>query len=81
MNIDRRIYIGVLVAKELAENGDTSKSARGIAEKLGLPEIAVRQTLVRLRKTGSSRRKRGAREVIAWQNPRKRSPFPCCSGP
>jgi Rrf2 family protein len=52
MKIDRRIYLGLLTAKALAENWESVKSARGIAEKLGLPEIPVRQSLVRLRRAG-----------------------------
>jgi Rrf2 family protein len=52
MKIDRRIYLGLLTAKALAENWESVKSAREIAEKLGLPEIPVRQALVRLRRAG-----------------------------
>jgi len=50
MKLDRRIYTGILVARELTKNPENFASAREIAEKLGLPEIPVRQALVRLRR-------------------------------
>ena len=59
MKIDRRIYLGLLTAKALAENWESVKSARGIAEKLGLPEIPVRQSLVRLRRAGILQAEKG----------------------
>jgi len=59
MKIDRRIYLGLLTAKALAENWESVKSARGIAEKLGLPEIPVRQSLVRLRRAGILKAEKG----------------------
>ena len=59
MKIDRRIYIGVLVAKALAENWESFNSARGIAEELGLPEIPVRQALTRLRRAGILQAEKG----------------------
>ena len=52
MKLDRRIYTGILVARELTKNPENFASAREIAEKLGLPEIPVRQALVRLRRAG-----------------------------
>jgi Rrf2 family protein len=59
MKIDRRIYLGLLTAKALAENWESVKSAREIAEKLGLPEIPVRQALVRLRRAGILQAEKG----------------------
>jgi Rrf2 family protein len=59
MKIDRRIYLGLLTAKALAENWESVKSAREIAEKLGLPEIPVRQALVRLRLAGILQAEKG----------------------
>jgi Rrf2 family protein len=59
MKIDRRIYLGLLTAKALAENWESIKSAREIAEKLGLPEIPVRQALVRLRRAGILQAEKG----------------------
>ena len=51
--------MGLLTAKALAENWESVKSARGIAEKLGLPEIPVRQSLVRLRRAGILKAEKG----------------------
>ena len=59
MKIDRRIYLGLLTAKALAENWESVKSARAIAEKLGIPEIPVRQSLVRLRRAGILQAEKG----------------------
>jgi Rrf2 family protein len=59
MKIDRRIYLGLLTAKALAENWESVKSAREIAEKLGLPEIPVRQALLRLRRAGILQAEKG----------------------
>jgi len=52
MKIDRKIHTGLLVIKALAKNWESPKSARGIAEELGLQEFPVRQALLRLRKAG-----------------------------
>jgi DNA-binding IscR family transcriptional regulator len=59
MKLDRRIYTGILVARELTKNPENFASAREIAEKLGLPEIAVRQSLVRLRRAGILQAEKG----------------------
>jgi Rrf2 family protein len=59
MKLDRRIYTGILVARELAKNPENFASAREIAEKLGLPEIPVRQALVRLRRAGILQAEKG----------------------
>jgi len=59
MKLDRRIYTGILVARELAKNPENFASAREIAEKLGLPEIPVRQALVRLRQAGILQAEKG----------------------
>jgi hypothetical protein len=78
MKLDRRIYTGTLVARELTKKPEDFASAREIAETLGLPEIPVRQALVRLRRAGILQAERGAKVDTAWPNHRKRSPsFPC----
>jgi len=51
--------LGLLTAKALAENWESVKSARAIAEKLGIPEIPVRQSLVRLRRAGILQAEKG----------------------
>ena len=51
--------MGLLTAKALAENWESVKSARAIAEKLGIPEIPVRQSLVRLRRAGILQAEKG----------------------
>jgi Rrf2 family protein len=59
MKLDSRIHTGILVARELAKNPENFASAREIAEKLGLPEIPVRQALVRLRRAGILQAEKG----------------------
>jgi len=59
MKLDRRIYTGILVARELTKNPENFASAREIAETLGLPEIPVRQALVRLRRAGILQAEKG----------------------
>jgi len=76
MKIDRRTYLGLLTAKTLAENWGSLKSARGIAEKLGLPEIAVRQTLVRLRKAGILQAEKGRQGGYRLAKPPEKIPLP-----
>ncbi|MBC7099631.1 Rrf2 family transcriptional regulator [Candidatus Bipolaricaulota bacterium] len=75
MKIERRIYIGMLVAKALAENGESLKSARGIAETLGLPEISVRQALVRLRRAGILKAEKGRQGGYRLARPPEKIPL------
>jgi Rrf2 family protein len=75
MKIDRRIHIGVLVAKELAENPENLASAREIAEKLGLPEIPVRQALVRLRRAGILQAEKGRQGGYRLAQPPEKIPL------
>jgi Rrf2 family protein len=75
MKIDRRIYLGLLTAKALAENWESVKSARGIAEKLGLPEIPVRQSLVRLRRAGILQAEKGRQGGYRLAKPPEKIPL------
>jgi Rrf2 family protein len=75
MKIDRRIHIGVLVAKELVENPENLASARGIAEKLGLPEIPVRQALLRLRRAGILQAEKGRQGGYRLAKPPEKIPI------
>jgi Rrf2 family iron-sulfur cluster assembly transcriptional regulator len=75
MKIDRRIYLGLLTAKALAENWESVKSAREIAEKLGLPEIPVRQALVRLRRAGILQAEKGRQGGYRLAKPPEKIPL------
>jgi Rrf2 family protein len=75
MKIDRRIYLGLLTAKALAENWESVKSARGVAEKLGLPEIPVRQSLVRLRRAGILQAEKGRQGGYRLAKPPEKIPL------
>jgi Rrf2 family protein len=75
MKIDRRIYLGLLTAKALAENWESVKSARGIAEKLELPEIPVRQSLVRLRRAGILQAEKGRQGGYRLAKPPEKIPL------
>ena len=75
MKIDRRIYLGLLTAKALAENWESVKSAREIAEKLGLPEIPVRQSLVRLRRAGILQAEKGRQGGYRLAKPPEQIPL------
>jgi len=75
MKIDRRIYLGLLTAKALAENWESVKSAREIAEKLGLPEIPVRQSLVRLRRAGILKAEKGRQGGYRLAKPPEKIPL------
>jgi Rrf2 family protein len=75
MKIDRRIYLGLLTAKALAENWESVKSAREIAEKLGLPEIPVRQALVRLRRAGILQAEKGRQGGYRLAKPPEQIPL------
>jgi Rrf2 family protein len=75
MKIDRRIYLGLLTAKALAENWESVKSAREIAEKLGLPEIPVRQALVRLRRAGILKAEKGRQGGYRLAKPPEKIPL------
>jgi len=67
--------LGLLTAKALAENWESVKSARGIAEKLGLPEIPVRQSLVRLRRAGILRAEKGRQGGYRLAKPPEQIPL------
>ena len=67
--------MGLLTAKALAENWESVKSARGIAEKLGLPEIPVRQSLVRLRRAGILRAEKGRQGGYRLAKPPEQIPL------
>jgi Rrf2 family protein len=75
MKIDRRIYLGLLTAKALAENWESVKSAREIAERLGLPEIPVRQALVRLRRAGILQAEKGRQGGYRLAKPPEKIPL------
>ena len=75
MRIDQRIYMGLLVAKTLTETWETSKSAREIAETLGLPEIPVRQALVRLRRAGILQAEKGRQGGYRLAKPPEKIPL------
>jgi len=75
MKIDRRIYLGLLTAKALAENWESVKSAREIAEKLGLPEIPVRQALLRLRRAGILQAEKGRQGGYRLAKPPEKIPL------
>jgi Rrf2 family protein len=75
MKIDRRIYLGLLTAKALAENWESVKSAREIAETLGLPEIPVRQALVRLRRAGILQAEKGRQGGYRLAKPPEKIPL------
>jgi Rrf2 family iron-sulfur cluster assembly transcriptional regulator len=75
MKIDRRIYLGLLTAKALAENWESVKSAREIAEKLGLQEIPVRQALVRLRRAGILQAEKGRQGGYRLAKPPEKIPL------
>jgi len=75
MKIERKIYIGMLVAKELTKNRESFLSALGIAEKLGLPEIAVRQALVRLRRAGILQAEKGRQGGYRLAKPPEKIPL------
>jgi biotin operon repressor len=78
MKLDRRIYTGILVARELTKNPENFASAREIAEKLGLPEIPVRQALLRLRRAGILQAEKGRQgEYRLAKAPEKIPSFPC----
>jgi Rrf2 family protein len=67
--------LGLLTAKALAENWESVKSAREIAEKLGLPEIPVRQALVRLRRAGILRAEKGRQGGYRLAKPPEKIPL------
>jgi len=67
--------LGLLTAKALAENWESVKSARGIAEKLGLPEIPVRQALVRLRRAGILQAEKGRQGGYRLAKPPEKIPL------
>jgi len=67
--------LGLLTAKALAENWESVKSARGIAEKLGLPEIPVRQSLVRLRRAGILQAEKGRQGGYRLAKPPEKIPL------
>jgi Rrf2 family protein len=67
--------LGLLTAKALAENWESVKSAREIAEKLGLPEIPVRQALVRLRRAGILQAEKGRQGGYRLAKPPEKIPL------
>ena len=67
--------MGLLVAKTLTETWETSKSAREIAETLGLPEIPVRQALVRLRRAGILQAEKGRQGGYRLTKPPEQIPL------
>ena len=67
--------MGLLTAKALAENWESVKSAREIAEKLGLPEIPVRQALVRLRRAGILQAEKGRQGGYRLAKPPEKIPL------
>jgi len=67
--------LGLLTAKALAENWESVKSARGIAEKLGLPEIPVRQSLVRLRRARILQAEKGRQGGYRLAKPPEKIPL------
>ena len=67
--------MGLLTAKALAENWESVKSAREIAEKLGLPEIPVRQSLVRLRRAGILQAEKGRQGGYRLAQPPEKIPL------
>jgi len=67
--------MGLLVAKTLTETWETSKSAREIAETLGLPEIPVRQALVRLRRAGILQAEKGRQGGYRLAKPPEKIPL------
>jgi len=67
--------LGLLTAKALAENWESVKSAREIAEKLGLPEIPVRQSLVRLRRAGILQAEKGRQGGYRLTKPPEKIPL------
>jgi Rrf2 family protein len=75
MKLDRRIYTGILVARELTKNPENFASAREIAEKLGLPEIPVRQALVRLRRAGILQAEKGRQGGYRLAQPPEKIPL------
>jgi len=76
MKIDKRIYTGVLVIKALTESRESFKSAREIAETLGLSEISVRQALVRLRRAGILQAEKGRQGGYRLAKPPEKIPLP-----
>jgi DNA-binding IscR family transcriptional regulator len=76
MKLDRRIYTGILVARELMKHLENFASAREIAEKLGLPEIPVRQALVRLRRAGILQAEKGRQGGYRLAKPPEKIPPP-----
>jgi len=75
MKLHPRIYTGILVARELAKNPESFASAREIAEKLGLPEIPVRQALVRLRRAGILQAEKGRQGGYRLAKPPEKIPI------
>ena len=67
--------MGLLVAKTLTETWETSKSAREIAETLGLPEIPMRQALVRLRRAGILQAEKGRQGGYRLAKPPEKIPL------
>jgi biotin operon repressor len=80
MEINKKLYTGILVAKALVENRESFMSAREIAEKLGLPEIPVRQALVRLRRAGILQAEKGRQGGYRLAKPPEKIPSFLCSG-
>jgi Rrf2 family iron-sulfur cluster assembly transcriptional regulator len=75
MKLDPRIYTGILVARELVKHSENFASAREIAEKLGLPEIPVRQALVRLRRAGILQAEKGRQGGYRLGKPPEKIPI------
>jgi Rrf2 family protein len=75
MKLDPRIYTGILVARELVKHPENFASAREIAEKLGLPEIPVRQALVRLRRAGILQAEKGRQGGYRLAKPPEKIPL------
>jgi len=67
--------LGLLTAKALAENWESVKSAREIVETLGLPEIPVRQALVRLRRAGILQAEKGRQGGYRLTKPPEQIPL------